>query len=153
MLEGPAFPELPSILDLNCFLMFVNLHFSISTLFISLSSPYGHCAPLEDDPTILPLMGITDAHLVKLAAAAHILQFLLTCSPVMDDQPCMYSMESLSHSSKCVFLMYVADGSSGHNPDDTGLQQLWIKYRKVAKCVYINFVFSFFLLFILCVFF
>ena len=80
---------MPSILDIDCFMMFINLHFSISTIFISLSSPYGYQAPLEDDPIILPLMGLTDAHLIKLTAAAHILQFLLTWSPVMEDQSCM----------------------------------------------------------------
>lgn len=82
LLEEPAFPELPSILDLNCFLMFVNLHFSISALFISLSSPYGRHAPLEGDPVILQLMGLTSAQLIRLTASAHVLQFLLTYTAV-----------------------------------------------------------------------
>lgn len=66
--------------------MFVNLHFAISALFISLASPHGHHAPLEGDSVILPLMGITDVHLIKIAAAAHMLQFLLTYSPAVGEQ-------------------------------------------------------------------
>ena len=69
--------------------MLVNLHFAISGLFISISSPYGYCAPLEGDPVILPLMGLTDSHLIKLTAAAHLLQYLLTCSPAMEQDSCM----------------------------------------------------------------
>lgn len=87
-MEGPSFPELPSILDINCFLMFVNLHFAISSIFISLSNPHGHHAPLKGDPVILQLMGITDEHLVRVVAAAHIIQFLLTYSPVEEMLPC-----------------------------------------------------------------
>ena len=84
LLEGPAFPELPSILDVNCFMMFVNLHFSSSALFLSLASPHGHRAPLAGHPVMLQLMGITNAHLIRLTAAAHILQFLLTYSAVAE---------------------------------------------------------------------
>lgn len=97
LMEGPAFPELPSLLDMDCFLMFANLHFSTSSLFISLASPYGCHAPLKGDPIILQLMGITDAHLVRLTAAAHILQFLLTVSPLeepMCSEPSFASMHA-----------------------------------------------------------
>ena len=82
MVEKPAFPEFPSILDLDCFLIFVNLHFSISSLFISVSSPHGNQAPLKGDPVILQLMGITDKHLIRLTAAARIIQFLLSIPPL-----------------------------------------------------------------------
>ena len=64
--------------------MLVNLHFSISTLFLSVSSTQGRLTPLVNDAIILPLMGLTDAHLIKVTAAAHLLQFLLTFSPGQD---------------------------------------------------------------------
>lgn len=88
LVEGPSFQDLPSILDLDCFAIFVNLHFVISALFISLSSPYGHRAPLKGDPIILQLMGLTDEHLIRLVAAARIVQFLLTYQPTAEVLPC-----------------------------------------------------------------
>ena len=86
LLNGPADPTLPCILEVDCFQMLINLHFSVSTLFLSVSNACGRCSALETDPTLLPLMGLTDAHLIKLTAAAHMLQFLLTCSTLAADE-------------------------------------------------------------------
>ena len=146
LLEHPAFPELPSILDVDCFLIFVNLHFSISSLFMSLSSPHGHHAPLKGDPIILQLLGITDAHLVRITAAAQIVQFLLTFSP--NSASTSTSASTSNSVSTCEQLLFghtlfymsvwcnisVAEESQESElTDGKGLQRLWVEYRKLAK--------------------
>lgn len=91
------------MLDLNCFSIFVNLHFAISAIFISLSSPYGRYAPLKDDPIILQLIGVTDEHLIRLVAAAYIIQFLLTYSPATQSLDCKFDEQYVDN---IAYLLY-----------------------------------------------
>ena len=59
----------------------INLHFTLISLFASLSSATGS---LDGNPVIVPLMGATDEFLLRICTAAKIVQYLLTCSPAME---------------------------------------------------------------------
>ena len=79
--SGPPFSELPSILEIDSFHMLVNLHFALSSLFASVTCPHGVNGPNGRNPVLPALIGITDQHIVRITAAAHVLQYLLTCPP------------------------------------------------------------------------
>eukprot|EP00731_Ephydatia_muelleri_P027830 Em0019g703a len=114
--EISPFAELPSILEMDCFVTLVNLHFSLLALFSSLISPTG-C--VEDNGVVLPLVAITDCILVRVGVAAQLLQYLLTSPPAMETSDNSASTLSQADSSSEV--------SIGRS-----LQGLWIKYRHQA---------------------
>ena len=58
-----------------------NLHFTMASLFATLTSPSG---AMEDSAVALSLVRLTYKHLVQTCAAACVLQYLLTCSPGME---------------------------------------------------------------------
>jgi len=113
-LESPPFTELPNILEVDTFAMLVNLHFTLLSLFASLSSATGS---LDDSPVISSLLGLTDQYLVKIVTAAHILQFLLTSPPAME-------VDATSSGDQTDSSTELAAGQA--------LQQLWARFRKIA---------------------
>ena len=78
---SPPFSELPCILEVNTFHMLVNLHFTLSSLFAAVTCPHGPNGPNGSNPVLPALIGITDHHIVRITAASHVLQYLLTCKP------------------------------------------------------------------------
>ena len=78
---SPPFSELPCILEVDSFHMLVNLHFTLSSLFAAVTCPHGPSGPNGRNPVLPALIGITDQHLVRITAASHILQYLITCPP------------------------------------------------------------------------
>ena len=75
----------------------VYLHFAVVSLLASLISPSGR---LEDSPVLPALVGLTAVQTVHTAAAARLLQFLLTSSPGMDTTG---QMMALPHSALVVY--------------------------------------------------
>ncbi|XP_064402875.1 E3 ubiquitin-protein ligase UBR2-like isoform X2 [Halichondria panicea] len=109
--DTPPFPELPCVLELDTFGILVSLHYAHSTLYTALTAPPGS----QTVNGVIPaLEGITDQHLIRITAAAQILQHLLgTPPPPHTDTP-------------------ERSGSSPEFLVGMGLQEVWLKYRKIA---------------------
>ena len=138
---SPPFSELPCILEVDSFHMLVNLHFTLSSLFAAVTCPHGPSGPNGRNPVLPTLIGITDQHLVKITAASHILQYLITCPPstAMDvdtrKPKISFIMKKLTILI-CIVCTAVKASSSGPEfGTGVGLQELWLKYRKLARYI------------------
>ncbi len=76
--DTPPFSELPCVLELDTFGILVSLHYAHSTLYTALTAPPGSHTV---NGVVPALEGMTDQHLIRITAAAHILQYLLSTPP------------------------------------------------------------------------
>ncbi len=76
--DTPPFSELPCVLELDTFGILVSLHYAHSTLYTALTAPP---ASHTVNGVVPALEGMTDQHLIRITAAAHILQYLLSTPP------------------------------------------------------------------------
>lgn len=148
---SPPFSELPCLLEVDTFHMLVNLHFTFSSLFAAVTCPHGPSGPNGRNPVLPALIGITDHHLVRITAAAHVLQYLITCPPcpqAMEVDARKHTIQKFNcshnhdHFFICVaylkmsYIMFVSASKSGSGVEfgtGIGLQQLWIRYRSLAR--------------------
>ena len=127
--------------------MLVNLHFALSSLFAAVTCPHGPSGPNGRNPVLPALIGITDQHIVRITAAAHVLQYLLTCSPCQTPMDVdsdegkeatrlktyKFSSFFVSLFTDVVVFVVSRSGSGSEFSTGTGLQELWVKYRRLAR--------------------